>query len=133
MRYALRKDLNQTAIVDCLLKGGASVYALHVPVDLLVGIRGKTYLVEIKNKKTQYGKKGLNENQKTAIKAQASVKVLDTQYKIDDFWGTRDLRDVKVELNESTEPIVINESAKYESPAGYMETVESELKRRFKR
>ena len=76
---------------------------------------------------------GLNENQKTAIKAQASVKVLDTQYKIDDFWGTRDLRDVKVELNESTEPIVINESAKYESPAGYMETVESELKRRFKR
>lgn len=76
---------------------------------------------------------GLNENQKTAIKAQASVKVLDSQYKIDDFWGTRDLRDVKVELNESTEPIVINESAKYESPAGYMETVESELKRRFKR
>ena len=53
MRYALRKDLNQTAIVDCLLKGGASVYALHVPVDLLVGIRGKTYLVEIKNKKRQ--------------------------------------------------------------------------------
>ena len=73
---------------------------------------------------------GLNENQKTAIKAQASVKVLDSQYKIDDFWSTRDLRDVKVELNESTEPIVINESAKYESPAGYME---AELKRRFKR
>jgi hypothetical protein len=67
MRYALRKDLNQTAIVDCLLKGGASVYALHVPVDLLVGIRGKTYLVEIKNKKTQYGKKGLNENQKEFV------------------------------------------------------------------
>jgi hypothetical protein len=76
---------------------------------------------------------GLNENQKTAIKAQASVKVLDSQYKIDDFWSTRDLREVKVELNESTEPIVINESAKYESPAGYMETVEAELKRRFKR
>jgi hypothetical protein len=76
---------------------------------------------------------GLNESQKTAIKAQASVKVLDSQYKIDDFWATRDLRDVKVELNESTEPIVINESAKYESPAGYMETVEAELKRRFKR
>jgi hypothetical protein len=76
---------------------------------------------------------GLNESQKTAIKAQASVKVLDSQYKIDDFWATRDLRDVKVTLNESTEPIVINESAKYESPAGYMETVEAELKRRFKR
>jgi hypothetical protein len=76
---------------------------------------------------------GLNESQKTAIKAQASVKVLDTQYKIDDFWSSRDLREVKVELNESTEPIVINESAKYESPAGYMETVEAELRRRFKR
>jgi hypothetical protein len=76
---------------------------------------------------------GLNESQKTAIKAQASVKVLDSQYKIDDFWATRDLRDIKVELNESTEPIVINESAKYESPANYMETVEAELRRRFKR
>jgi hypothetical protein len=76
---------------------------------------------------------GLNESQKNIIKAQASVKVLDTQYKIDDFWGTRDLRDVKVQLNESTEPIVINESAKYETPVGYMETVEAELRRRFKR
>jgi hypothetical protein len=76
---------------------------------------------------------GLNESQKTAIKAQASVKVLDTQYKIDDFWSSRDLRIEKIALNESTEPIVINESAKYESPAGYMETVEAELKRRFKR
>ena len=76
---------------------------------------------------------GLNESQKTAIKAQASVKVLDTQYKIDDFWASRDLRIEKIALNESTEPIVINESAKYESPAGYMETVEAELKRRFKR
>jgi hypothetical protein len=76
---------------------------------------------------------GLNESQKTAIKAQASVKVLDTQYKIDDFWSSRDLRVEKIALNESTEPIVINESAKYESPTGYMETVEAELKRRFKR
>ena len=67
MRYALRKDANQTEIVDCLLKGGASVYTLHVPVDLIVGLRGKTYLVEIKNAKNQYGKRGLNDKQKEFV------------------------------------------------------------------
>merc|ERR1711943_183812 len=34
----------------------------------------------------------LNESQKTAIKAQASMRNLDTQYKIDNFWSSRDLR-----------------------------------------
>jgi len=77
---------------------------------------------------------GLNESQKNAIKAQASVKVLDTQYKIDDFWSSRDLRPTKVDapLNEnSTAPIT--DSPKYETPTAYMETVQAELKRRFKR
>jgi hypothetical protein len=76
---------------------------------------------------------GLNESQKNAIKAQASLRVLDNQYKIDDFWSSRDLRPSKVEapLNENVAPIT--ESSKYETPASYMETVEAELKRRFKR
>lgn len=77
---------------------------------------------------------GMNESQKNAIKAQASLRVLDNQYKIDDFWATRDLRPSKIDapLNEnSTAPIV--ESAKYETPTSYMETVQAELKRRFKR
>ena len=77
---------------------------------------------------------GLNESQKNSIKAQASVKVLDTQYKIDDFWATRDLRPSKIDapLNEnSTAPIT--DSPKYETPTNYMETVQAELKRRFKR
>ena len=73
----------------------------------------------------------LNESQKNAIKAQASVRVLNTQYQIDSFWSSRDLRVSKV---ESTEPVApINESSKYETPQDYMDTVAAELKRRFKR
>lgn len=73
----------------------------------------------------------LNESQKNAIKAQASVRVLETQYQIDSFWATRDLRVTKV---QSTEPVApINESSKYETPQDYMDTVAAELKRRFKR
>jgi hypothetical protein len=73
----------------------------------------------------------LNESQKNAIKAQASVRVLDTQYQIDSFWSSRDLRVSKVESTETVAPI--NESSKYETPTDYMETVAAELKRRFKR
>jgi hypothetical protein len=77
----------------------------------------------------------LNESQRNSIKAQASVKVLDNQYKIDDFWATRDLRSVKVDapLNEGATPAIINETAEYQTPANYMETVQAELRRRFNR
>lgn len=55
MRRAARVDENQRAIVKALRKAGASVQPLHtvgdgVP-DLLVGIGGKTFLVEVKNEK----------------------------------------------------------------------------------
>lgn len=75
---------------------------------------------------------GLNESQKNAIKAQASLKVLDTQYKVDDFWNTRDLRPIKIEapINEN---LNVNEDIEYKTPSSYIQTVESELKRRFKR
>ena len=78
---------------------------------------------------------GLNESQKNAIKAQATMKVLDTQYKIDDFWATRDLRSVKLDtpLNEGATPAIVNETAEYQTPANYMETVQAELRRRFNR
>ena len=78
---------------------------------------------------------GLNESQKNAIKAQASMRVLDTQYRIDDFWATRDLRPAKVEapINESVDAPKVDENPKYETPKTYMETVEAELRRRFKR
>ena len=52
MRRAARIDANQRAIVKALRKAGASVQPLHtvgdgVP-DLLVGIAGRTYLIEVK-------------------------------------------------------------------------------------
>ena len=77
---------------------------------------------------------GLNESQKNAIKAQASIKVLDTQYKIDDFWATRDLRPSKIDapLNENSN-LPITESAKYQSNDAYMDAVQNGLKRIFKK
>lgn len=45
---AKRRDPNEAAIVAALRKAGATVTPLHVPVDLLVGYRGKNYLLEVK-------------------------------------------------------------------------------------
>ena len=51
---ALKSDLNQAAIVRTFKAAGATVQDLHAVgrgcPDLLVGIRGKTYLVEVKSK-----------------------------------------------------------------------------------
>jgi hypothetical protein len=75
---------------------------------------------------------GLNESQKNAIKAQASVKVLDNQYAVDNFWSTRDLRPSKLDapINENASA-PINETAEYKTPDAYMEAVQAGLKRRF--
>ena len=51
MRYAARKDANQELIVQALRAAGATVHILdakNLP-DLLVGYRGKTLLIEIKD------------------------------------------------------------------------------------
>ena len=53
MRRAARTDANQTAIVEALRKCGASVQSLAavgkgVP-DLLVGLRSRNYLLEVKD------------------------------------------------------------------------------------
>lgn len=66
--YACKKDANHNEIVEALQKVGASVIDMaHVGrgfPDLIVGFNSKTLLVEIKNPKTQYGRQGLNKNQK---------------------------------------------------------------------
>ena len=49
MRFAARVDANQTQIVSALRAAGAYVWIIGLPVDLLVGYRGKTFLVEIKS------------------------------------------------------------------------------------
>lgn len=67
MRQRKRSDINQANIVKELRGLGASVELLSnvgkgVP-DLLVGYEGMNILLEVKNVKTSYGKKGLNELQ----------------------------------------------------------------------
>jgi hypothetical protein len=49
MRYAARVDANQTQVVSALRSAGAYVWVIGLPVDLLVGYNGQTFLVEIKN------------------------------------------------------------------------------------
>jgi hypothetical protein len=53
MRYAARVDANQDQIVSALRGAGAYVWIIGLPVDLLVGYKNHTFLVEIKtdNKK----------------------------------------------------------------------------------
>jgi hypothetical protein len=48
MRYAARVDENQAAIVQALRDAGAFVWVIGLPVDLLVGYKGHTFLVEVK-------------------------------------------------------------------------------------
>lgn len=45
---ARRVDKNQPAVVERLREIGCRVYLIEEPVDLLVGYRGRTVLVEIK-------------------------------------------------------------------------------------
>ena len=48
MRHAKRVDANQDAIVATLRAAGAYVWIIGLPVDLLVGYKGHTFLVEVK-------------------------------------------------------------------------------------
>lgn len=49
MRYAKRVDANQTQIISALRAAGAYVYIIGLPVDLLVGYKNHTFLVEVKD------------------------------------------------------------------------------------
>lgn len=78
----------------------------------------------------------LNESQKNQITLQASIRSLDTAYKIENFWSTRDLRPSKVEVVNESElraGLNLNETHAYETPNAYMEAVQEGLKRRFNR
>jgi len=48
MRRAARVDANQDQIVSALRAAGAYVWIIGLPVDLLVGYKNHTFLVEIK-------------------------------------------------------------------------------------
>jgi hypothetical protein len=49
IRRAARVDANQAQIVSALRAAGAYVWIIGLPVDLLVGYNGQTFLVEIKD------------------------------------------------------------------------------------
>jgi hypothetical protein len=49
MRYAKRVDANQDQIVSALRAAGAYVWIIGLPVDLLVGYKDHTFLVEVKD------------------------------------------------------------------------------------
>ena len=49
IRRAARVDANQAQIVSALRTAGAYVWIIGLPVDLLVGYKGHTFLVEVKN------------------------------------------------------------------------------------
>lgn len=48
MRYAARVDSNQAEIVKALREAGAYVWIIGLPVDLLVGYKGHSFLMEVK-------------------------------------------------------------------------------------
>jgi hypothetical protein len=49
MRFASRRDANEAEIVQALRDAGAYVWIIGLPVDLLVGYKSHTFLVEVKN------------------------------------------------------------------------------------
>lgn len=48
MRRAARVDANQEQIVSVLRAAGAYVWIIGLPVDLLVGYKGHSWLMEVK-------------------------------------------------------------------------------------
>lgn len=48
MRRAARTDNNQHELVEALKKVGAKCYYIKEPVDLVVGFRGRSILLEVK-------------------------------------------------------------------------------------
>ena len=63
-----KKDANHDDIVALFRELGCSVIEMHatgIPgfPDLACGAIGRTHLVEVKNRETAYGRRGLNDNQ----------------------------------------------------------------------
>ena len=81
-RFAKRVDENQAIIVQALRDAGALVEVIHEPVDLKVwadSTKQKFMFVEVKNLKTAYGRKGLNEKQIADMAGHPYVMVTDVQ------------------------------------------------------
>lgn len=55
-RYAKKRDASEPEIVSALLQCGFSVERLDRPVDLVVGFRGRAFLIECKVEKAKLNK-----------------------------------------------------------------------------
>ena len=64
MRRAARVDANQADIVAALRAIGCSVWVIGLPLDLFIGYRGKTALVEVK---TMTGKRSPKPSRHTQL------------------------------------------------------------------
>ena len=62
VRHALRVDANQKQVVSALEAADATVEVIGKPVDLLVGFRGRFFLMEVKD-----GAKFKSAQKKTAL------------------------------------------------------------------
>ncbi len=62
VRRAAKRDIAEPEVVSALRMCGMSVERMDTPVDLLVGFRGRCWLVEVKSSDKGYGK-ALNVNQ----------------------------------------------------------------------
>ena len=81
-RFAKRVDENQAIIVQALRDAGALVEVIHEPVDLKVwadSTKQKFMFVQVKNLKTAYGRKGLNEKQMADMAGHPYVMVTNVQ------------------------------------------------------
>lgn len=63
-RHGAKRDRSEPEIVNTLIECGFSVVRMDTPVDLLVGFRKRTWLVEAKSGHKGYAKT-LNANQKS--------------------------------------------------------------------
>ena len=75
----------------------------------------------------------LTEGKQNQIKAQANYHTLKTEYQVRNFWETRDLREVKVDLEKLA---AVNESAVVEEekkPLYDVSNYAESLKKRFKK
>lgn len=68
-QYGSKRDHNHRTIVRAFVACGASVMEADCvgggAPDLVVGLYGENFLVEVKNLKSSYGKRGLNKNQQS--------------------------------------------------------------------
>lgn len=62
-RYAKKRDASEPEIVTALQQCGFSVVRIDTPADLLVGFRGRCWVIECKSGSKGYAK-DLNANQK---------------------------------------------------------------------